>query len=144
MASGLEEYTPTKQIKYINLYMDIAKRVAEMSLARRLKVGAIAVKDNRIISMGWNGMPPNFPNECEIDNVTKPEVIHAESNLLCKIAGSDENATGAAIFITHSPCVECSKLILRSGITQVYYGETYRDTSGIDFLTKAGVSVTQL
>jgi dCMP deaminase len=144
--------------------MQTAHIFAELSHARRLKVGAIVVKDDRIISIGYNGTPAGWPNDCEdeafettteeIDNTTvtttrkilktKPEVLHAESNAIAKLARSIESGLGAAIFITHSPCLECAKLIYQSGIQQVYYQEKYRDDQGLVFLQASGVDVEQL
>jgi dCMP deaminase len=123
-----------------------------------LHVGAIVVKDDRIISIGYNGMPAGWDNDCEdpvydfnsngkMDVVglkTKPEVLHAESNAIAKLAKSNESGLGADIFITHAPCIECAKLIYQSGINNVYYGENYRDDSGIEFLKKSGVKIEQL
>jgi len=131
--------------KMIKAYMDTAKVFAELSHARRLHVGAIVVKDDRIISIGYNGMPSGWDNCCEtVDNTTKPEVLHAETNAIAKLARSTESGDGASMFITHSPCIECSKLIYQSGIARVYYDENYRDDSGIEFLQKSGVIVEKL
>jgi dCMP deaminase len=135
--------------KYIYAYIDVAKRFAELSSAKRLQVGAIIVKEDRIISIGYNGMPPDWTNECE--NVTedgtlktKPEVIHAEANAILKVAKSTQTCEGATLYITLSPCKECSKLIHQAGIKRVVYQLGYRDTSGVDFLAKAGVIVEQI
>lgn len=145
--------------KFISFYFDIAERVSELSYARRLKVGAVIVKDHRILSYGYNGTPPGFDNSCEeeviIDIggvvhadipenrewVTKKEVIHAEQNAIVKVARGGDSTDGAVIFITHSPCVECAKLILQSGISEVYYKSDYRSSEGIDLLLKAGIGV---
>jgi dCMP deaminase len=138
--------------KFVKLYIDWAHRVAELSHARRLKVGAIVVKDNHV-TYGYNGMPVGWDNDCE--NIvgysggepvykTKPEVLHAESNAIAKLAKSNESADGADLFVTHSPCIECAKLIHQSGIRRVYFGTHYRDDSGIRFLEKSGVEVTQV
>jgi dCMP deaminase len=140
--------------------MKTAKVFAELSHARRLHVGAIVVKDDRIISIGYNGMPAGWDNNCEeeivvavVDGVpqreikelkTRPEVLHAESNAIAKLAKSNDSGLGADIFITHAPCIECAKLIYQSGISSVYYGENYRDDSGIEFLKKSGVKIEQL
>ena len=138
--------------KFIDLYMDWAERVSQLSYARRLQVGAVIVKDDCVISYGYNGMPAGWDNTCEygIDGAmgydtgkTKPEVIHAESNAIAKLAKSSNSGNGADIFITHSPCMECAKLIYQSGIKRVWYGVNYRDESGINFLLKSGVEVTQ-
>ena len=137
--------------KFVNLYSDIAKRVAELSYAQRLHVGAIVVKDDRIISLGYNGMPAGWDNDCEdvlVDGIssvlkTKSEVLHAESNAIAKLAKSNDSGDGADPFITHSPCLECAKLIYQSGISRVYYGENYRDDAGVKFLKKSGIEVIQ-
>jgi len=133
--------------------MDTAKIFAELSHARRLHVGAIVVKDDRIISIGYNGMPAGWDNNCEdvvqhSDDTTslktKPEVLHAESNAISKLARSQESGFGADIFITHAPCLDCAKLIYQSGIKRVYFGMAYRDVAGIEFLEKSGLTVEQL
>ena len=132
--------------------MSTAKIFAELSHARRLHVGAIVVKDDRIISIGYNGMPAGWDNNCEdelhqpigrVDLVTKPEVLHAESNAIAKLAKSSESGLGADIFITHAPCLDCAKLIYQSGIKRVYFGMAYRDDAGIRFLKNSGVEVEQ-
>ena len=135
--------------KYIDLYMDWARRAAELSHAQRLHVGAVIVKDDTVISYGYNGMPAGWDNDCEDilkdgTTKTKPEVLHAESNALAKLARSHNSGLGADIFITHAPCVECSKLIYQSGIRRVYYGQAYRDNSGVEFLEKSGIEVKRL
>jgi dCMP deaminase len=132
-----------------SLYIDIAERVAQESHARRRKVGAIIVKDSRIISTGWNGMPSGWDNNCEIELddgslLTRPEVLHAESNCIAKLAKSTESGENADLYITLSPCLDCAKLILQSGIKSVYYKTVYRDDSGIQFLKKSNVSVEKL
>ena len=139
--------------KFVNAYMDVAERFAELSSARRLHVGAIVVKDDRIISIGYNGMPSGWDNDCE-DLVyriaeepilkTKPEVLHAETNAIAKLAKSNESGLGATMFITHAPCLDCAKLIYQSGISSVLYRDAYRDTGGITFLEKSGIEVTQV
>ena len=165
------------------MYMDWADRTAQLSHARRLQVGAVIVKDDSVISYGYNGMPAGWDNNCEDkdymdrgaggwldpdeiyerwpfeetvvvanDNEsfettmryrlkTKPEVLHAESNAIAKLAKSTSSGNGANIFITHAPCIDCAKLIYQSGINSVYYRSAYRDTSGIEFLEKSGVKV---
>jgi dCMP deaminase len=164
--------------KFVNLYIDWAHRVAELSHARRLKVGAVVVKDNHV-TYGYNGMPAGWDNNCE-DQVwdsgaggwldpeefdakyphegwhegaqrnvryglkTKPEVLHAESNAIAKLAKSNNSGNGADLFVTHSPCIECAKLIHQSGIRRVYYGANYRDDAGIKFLENSGVEVTKV
>jgi dCMP deaminase len=138
--------------KFVNLYMDWAKRVAECSYAKRLQVGAVIVKDDCVISYGYNGMPSGWDNNCE-DVVwhsngertlkTKPEVLHAESNAIAKLAKSNNSGVGSSIFITHSPCIECAKLIYQSGISTVYYDGDYRSDDGIKFLLRSGVEVVR-
>ena len=134
--------------------MDIARRTAELSHARRLHVGAIVVKDDRIISIGYNGMPAGWDNNCE-DEIkwpngdikfltTKPEVLHAETNAIAKLARSNESGLGSDMFITHSPCLDCAKLIFQSGIKRVFYSEEYRDDTGTEFLKKSGIEVTHV
>ncbi len=128
--------------KFIDAYMDVAERFARLSSAKRLNVGAIVVKDDRIISIGYNGMPTGWDNCCEdFNNKSKPEVLHAESNAIAKLAKSSESGLGASIFITHSPCIECAKLIYQSGISTVYYKNPYRSSAGIEFLKKSKVKV---
>ncbi len=161
--------------------METAETFAELSHAQRLHVGAIVVKDDRIISIGYNGMPAGWDNNCEdreymsrdaggwlnpdeieeqwpftewedIDQSftkryrlkTKPEVLHAETNALAKLAKSNESGDGAIMFITHSPCLDCAKLIYQSGINSVFYRNSYRSDDGIQFLTKSGVIVEKL
>jgi len=143
--------------KFVNAYMDVAERFAQLSSARRLHVGAIVVKDDRIISIGYNGMPSGWDNDCELEiyedngddepNIklkSKPEVLHAETNAIAKLAKSNESGMGATMFITHAPCLDCAKLIFQSGISSVLYRDAYRDTGGITFLEKSGVIVTQV
>jgi len=141
-------------------YMKTAETFAELSHARRLHVGAIVVKDDRIISIGYNGMPAGWDNNCEDESVelysgyegaihrtvlkTKPEVLHAETNAIAKLAKSTESGNGADIFITHAPCLDCAKLIYQSGIKRVFFGEAYRDESGIKFLKASGIDVEQI
>lgn len=130
--------------KWIEAYMDTAQRFAQLSSAVRLKVGAVVVKDHRIISIGYNGMPAGWSNVCEDENFkTKDEVIHAEANAILKLAKSHDGGDGASLFCTHAPCVHCAKLIYGAGINTVYYRESYRDTSGIEFLEKCGIDVHQ-
>ena len=159
--------------------MKTAEIFAELSQARRLHVGAIVVKDDRIISIGYNGMPAGWDNNCE-DKVwdpgaggwlspeefdtmypyteyneeaeeeyryglkTKPEVLHAETNAIAKLAKSNESGDGAVLFVTHAPCLDCAKLVYQSGLNSVFYRNSYRDDSGILFLKKAGVTVEKL
>ena len=159
--------------KFVKAYMDTAKRFADLSPARRLHVGAIVVKDDRIISIGYNGMPVGWDNECEYKEympgdsrdeslypfetydselesnrrfryVTKDEVLHAESNAIAKLAKSTNSGLGADLFVTHMPCLDCAKIIYQSGISRVWYGANYRDDSGVKFLEKSGVEVKQI
>ena len=153
--------------------MDVAKRFAQLSSAKRLQVGAIIVKDDRIISIGYNGMPSGWSNDCEtrdympIDSggwlmpdelwkmfpyedgekryrlKTKPEVIHAEANAIAKLAKGVESGDGAIMFLTHAPCLDCAKQIYTAGITRVYYNQSYRNSEGIDFLKACEVEVIQ-
>lgn len=136
-------------------HMRAAHIYAELSTARRLKVGALVVKDDRIISIGYNGMPKGWDNNCEYEKyelgnpndyslATKPEVLHAETNAIAKLARSTESGLDADLFVTHSPCLDCAKLIYQSGIKRVYYANAYRDDAGITFLKNSGVEVEQL
>lgn len=163
--------------KLVQAYMKTAETFAELSHAKRLHVGAIVVKDDRIISIGYNGMPAGWDNNCEDKRYdsgaggwispeefdeqypytelhgefqdqkvryglkTKPEVLHAETNAIAKLARSSDSGLGADIFITHSPCLDCAKLIYQSGIKRVWYGTEYRDSAGPDFLRKSGIEV---
>jgi dCMP deaminase len=166
--------------KMIDAYMKTAAIFAELSHAKRLHVGAIVVKDDRIISIGYNGMPAGWDNNCEDkefmdrgaggwlnpDEIeerwpfvetsdeddsyigryklkTKPEVLHAETNAIAKLARSSESGIGADLFVTHSPCLDCAKLIYQSGIKRVWFSEAYRNTDGVEFLKKSGVEVEQ-
>lgn len=113
-------------MKHDELYMSIAEMVANKSRCKRSKVGAVVVKNGNIIAFGWNGMPAGYDNECECAGVTRPEVVHAEANALMKCAKSTESTEGATMYITHSPCWECSKLILSAGISRVVYRHKYR------------------
>jgi dCMP deaminase len=139
--------------KHIEAFMTTAETFANCSTAVRLQVGAIVVKDDRIISIGYNGMPSGWDNTCE--NIvgydkgapvlkTKPEVLHAETNAIAKLAKSTESGDGATMFITHAPCIDCAKLVFQSGISSVYYRNSYRNTDGIEFLERAGVKVEKL
>jgi len=172
--------------KFIQLYMDWADRTAQLSHARRLQVGAVIVKDDSVISYGYNGMPAGWDNNCEDkdymdrgaggwlspeeiyeqwpfeeivvvanDNEsfettrryklkTKPEVLHAESNAIAKLAKSTNSGLGATLFVTHAPCLDCAKLIFQSGISSVLYRNTYRDSSGLEFLSKSNVEVNKV
>ena len=162
--------------KYIDLYMDWALRSAQLSHAVRLQVGAVIVKDDSVISYGYNGMPSGWDNNCEdrvypnkyagdfeqhydeFDSMfpftdengeryklkTKPEVLHAESNAVAKLARSSQSGRDASIFVTHAPCIDCAKLIYQSGISSVYYRNSYRDMAGLEFLVKSGIEVKQI
>ena len=132
--------------KHLDAYMDTAIRFSQCSTAKRLKVGCIAVKDNKIISIGYNGTPNGCESDiCEDkDNKTLPYVIHAEMNMISKLAKGNESSEDCSVFITHSPCIECAKLIFQCGIKDVYYNEEYRDRSGLDFLEYFGVHVVKL
>lgn len=143
--------------------MKTAKLFAEHSYAKRRKVGAVIVKDDRIISIGYNGMPTGWTNDCEdlvvyrkeiepgifINELThewktKPEVLHAESNAIAKLARSSESGNGASLFVTCSPCLDCAKLIYQGGIQEVFYNQKYRNDDGIEFLTKCNIPVRKL
>ena len=160
--------------KFIDYFMGIADLTSKLSYAKRLQVGAVIVKGNQIIGTGYNGMPTGWDNNCEDkqymdggaggwlspgeieeswpleDEIgryrlkTKPEVLHAESNAIAKLARSHNSGVGADIFVTHAPCLDCAKLIYQSGISRVWFGNQYRDNSGIDFLQKSGIQVEQI
>ena len=145
--------------KWVDAFMDTAERFAQLSSATRLKVGAVVVKDNRIISIGYNGMPSGWSNVCEEEighvlddsgNIvetrtkTKDEVIHAEANAIIKLARDGESGNGAILFCTHAPCIHCAKLIHGAGINTVYYRESYRDTVGLEFLNKCEITVDKV
>lgn len=132
--------TTVKQLKYDKAYLRIAKEWAKLSYCDRKKVGAIIVKDNMIISDGYNGTPSGYVNCCEDENgETEWYVLHAEANAILKVAKSTQSAKNATLYITLSPCKECSKLIIQSGITRVVFNASYKDTSGINFLREYGV-----
>ena len=134
-----------KQLIYDKAYLEMAHTWGQLSYCDRKKVGALIVKDRMIISDGYNGTPSGFENICEDENhETKWYVLHAEANAILKAAGSTQSCKGATLYITLSPCKECSKLIHQSGITRVVYAKAYKDLSGVDFLQKAGVVVTHL
>ena len=134
-----------KQKKYDNAYLRMAKVWGELSYCKRRKVGALIVKDKMIISDGYNGTPSGFENVCEDENhYTKWYVLHAEANAILKVASSTQSTKGATLYITMSPCRECSKLIHQVGIIKVIYINEYKDRSGLDFLIKAGVEVVQM
>lgn len=143
--------------KYVELYMDIAERVSKMSYAKRLQVGAVLVKGNQIMSLGYNGMPSGWDNDCEytIPELldlesrtitpshlkTKPEVLHAEMNCISKVARSTLSSEGATMVCTHAPCMDCAKFIYQSGIATLYYKHKYRSDQGLSFLSQSGVDV---
>jgi dCMP deaminase len=169
-----------KILKYQQLYIDLAQRIAQMSYAKRLQVGAVAVKGDKILATGWNGMPTGWDNNCEyreymkggagawlgVEEVlegwpyedktdpeypnrryalrTRPEVLHAEANLLTKLARSTESCEGADLYITHAPCIHCAKLIYQCGIARVFYLNDYRSQDGIKFLVQCSVTVHKL
>jgi dCMP deaminase len=162
--------------KFDYAHMRVAETYAELSSAKRLRVGAIVVKDNRIISGGYNGMPAGWTNECEeiefiedsehldyeilvsqgyvfgadkdtagwVKRVTKPEVIHAEANAIAKLARSTESGENATMYVTHAPCMECSKIIYTAGIKKIFYRDQYRSDDGIEFLKKCDIEVEEL
>ena len=132
----------SKQDKLDQRYLRMARIWAENSYCQRRQVGCLVVKDKRIISDGYNGTPSGFENICEDDNnVTKPYVLHAEANAITKLARSHNNSDGSTLYVTASPCIECAKLIIQSGITRVVYGEKYRLMDGIELLERAGIEV---
>jgi len=129
-----------KQAKYDKAYLKMALEWGELSYCKRRKIGALIVKDKMIISDGYNGTPTGFENFCEDDKgYTKWYVLHAEANAIAKVSSSTQSTNGATLYITLSPCRECSKLIFQSGIIRVVYNKEYRDSSGLEFLEKAGV-----
>jgi dCMP deaminase len=152
--------------KMIEAHMAVAQTYSQLSSARRLKVGAIIVKDDRIISIGYNGMPAGWDNNCEDEELidsevyidhggdpmpfkhavlkTKPEVLHAESNCVAKLAKSSESGNGATLFVTHAPCLDCAKLVYQSGINSVFYRNAYRSEDGIRFLEKCNIEVRKI
>lgn len=160
--------------KFKHAYMQTAKTFAELSHARRLHVGAIVVKNDRIISIGYNGMPAGWDNDCEYKDYdlardfngnyfpysekeypledehgryrlkTRPEVLHAEANAITKLAKSLESGADSDIFITHAPCLDCAKLVYQAGIKRVYFGQAYRDNAGIEFLKKCNIPVEKI
>jgi len=134
-----------KQLKFDIAYLKMAQEWAKLSHCKRRQVGALIVKDRMIISDGYNGTPSGFDNCCEDDEgLTKWEVLHAEANAILKVANSTQSCKNATLYITLSPCKQCSKLIHQAGIKRVVYAKSYRDTSGIDFLAKAGVQIDYL
>ncbi len=125
-------------------YLRMAKIWAENSYCKRRQVGAIVVKYQMIISDGYNGTPSGFDNVCEENDVTKPYVLHAEANAITKLARSHNSSDGATLYVTASPCLECSKLIIQAGIKRVIYGEAYRLQDGIELMKRAGIEVIQI
>ena len=137
--------SPDKQKRYDLAYLKMARTWGELSHCHRKKVGALIVKDRMIISDGYNGTPSGFENSCEDeDNYTKWYVLHAEANAILKVAASTQSCVGATLYLTLSPCRECSKLIHQAGIKRVVYSKTYKDDSGLIFLKKAGVILNKL
>jgi len=139
--------------KWVEAFMDTAERFAQLSSAVRLKVGAVVVKDNRIVSIGYNGMPAGWSNECEevvhysddtVGTKTKDEVIHAEANAIAKLARDGESGLGTDVFCTHAPCIQCAKIMYGAGVKKVYYRNTYRDTKGLDFLEKCNIEIERV
>jgi dCMP deaminase len=138
--------------KWIDAFMDVAERFAQLSSSRRLRVGAVVVKDNRIISIGYNNPPSGWDNNCENEIVnddgsitlrTKDETIHAEANAISKLARSSDGGDGAYLFCTHAPCIECAKLIYGAGIRRVFYRDVYKNDNGVDFLKRCEVDIEQ-
>ena len=135
----------SKQVDLDRRYLRMAQIWAENSYCQRRQVGALIVKDKMIISDGYNGTPSGFENVCEDENgVTKPYVLHAEANAITKIARSGNNSDGATLYVTDSPCIECSKLIIQAGIRRVVYGRKYRLTEGLELLQRAGIELVFL
>jgi dCMP deaminase len=136
--------------KWDEAHMSAAETYAKLSSAKKLKVGCVIVRDNRIISIGYNGMPSGWTNECETTDeygnmpVTKPEVLHAETNAIAKVARSSESCEGATLYTTHSPCLDCAKLIFQSGIKKVVWRDQYRSAQGNIFLVMAGLEVERV
>lgn len=134
--------------RFIEFFMGVAEQTSTLSYAKRLKVGAVIVKDRNIISFGYNGTPEGMDNNCEelIPGEdghylkTKPEVIHAEANAICKLARQGNSGNNSTMFLTHAPCVECAKLIVQSGISTVYWRTAYRDNTGLELLHRAGIN----
>lgn len=134
-----------KQTTIDKRYLRMARIWAENSYCKRLQVGALVVKDKRIISDGYNGTPSGFENICEDEEgVTKPYVLHAEANAISKVAASNNNSNGSTVYVTHAPCMECSKLIIQAGVKRVVYAQKYRLTAGIELLQQAGIQVDYL
>lgn len=143
--TDIKKTTMTKQNKVDSLYMRMAHIWSENSYCERRKVGALLVKDKMIISDGYNGTPSGFENTCEDENnVSKPYVLHAEANAITKVARSNNSSDGATLYVTDSPCMECSKLIIQAGIKRVVYDREYRIADGLLLLQRAGVEVVRL
>ena len=135
----------SKENKYDKAYLKMARELGNLSYCERRKVGALIVKDRMIISDGYNGTPTGMENICEDEeNYTKWYVLHAEANAIMKVASSTQSCSGATLYVTLSPCKDCSKLIYQAGIVRVVYIDQYKDTTGIDFLKDAGVEVVQI
>lgn len=139
--------------KFIDAHMQAAEVYAKLSSAKRLQVGCVIVKDNTIIGIGYNGMPSGWDNDCEYVEYyddgdfiikTRPEVLHSETNALSKVARSTNSSEDADLFVTHAPCLECSKLIHQSGIRRVFYKHTYRSNDGLEFLKKCGIETQKI
>ena len=130
--------------KFDQRYLEMAEIWAKNSYCKRRQVGALLVKDNMIISDGYNGTPSGFENICEENGVTKPYVLHAEANAISKVAKSGNSSLGATLYVTASPCIECAKLIIQCGIKRVVYKDEYRLTDGVDLLVRAGVEVEKV
>ena len=140
--------------KFIPMYMEIAGIIAKQSSAKRLQVGAIVVKEDRVISIGYNGMPAGWTNECEevveyhedggTVTKTKPEVIHAEANAIAKLAKGNESGDGSTMFLTHAPCLDCAKQIYTAGIKTVYFRDHYKNDDGIQFLERCHVKIKNI
>ena len=133
-----------KQKSLDSKYLRMARIWAENSYCKRRQVGALVVKDHMIISDGYNGTPSGFDNVCEENNISFPYVLHAEANAITKLARSSNNSDGATLYVTASPCIECSKLIIQAGIKRVVYKDEYRLTDGVDLLRKAGITVEKI
>jgi dCMP deaminase len=143
----------TKEDRYDRLYMDLAARIAEMSFATKRKVGAVAVREGNILAFGFNGTPSGFDNDCEYKDyyeegdyrlVTKPEVIHAEANLVCKAARDGISLKGSTIYITTAPCCNCSLLLIQSGIDRIVYRDFYKTDLGLTFIKESGIQIKHL
>lgn len=131
--------------KFDVAHMGAAEVYAKLSTAKRLQVGCVIVKDDRIISIGYNGMPSGWDNVCEVDNVTKPEVLHAEANAIAKVARSNESCVGASLYVTHEPCLDCAKLIYQSGVSKVFWRNKYpKGSAGLKFLSKCDITCVHL